>query len=451
MVPSIKFHPDISGDIIPCPEFSYTSTERTSRKRPGWSARTASETQKNSGFADMHQKQKIFITNPPISPDQFFDIVHQMSSETQRFYSLIAAEEIRLFDHLDTPRTIQELQQIYPHHEMIAPLLKVLVESNFIQEAEEIYQNTPVTSTYFSSASPYYQGAYLEKIKNRINDLWVHLPEVIRDGPITYDKKEFFCDMCIPPMAENAMTGRLQYVTRSIIALPEFLSTTRMLDLGGGHGLYAIALASLKHDLNCVVFDLPEVIDTTCDYIIAHNMDEQVKVLPGNFFSDDFGSGYDIILSSSNPSGKSPAMMKKIHESLRPGGIFVNIQSGDADIRDNPLFQLESRMWVLEGEPEWKSHRGKKELFLSQSYVKTLQECGFDIKQVETIPDGYIEDYSVTMLICKKKEGSLKNPSIRISVFSSDRGEQRISLNLDQNPGWLRTLVLLHAPPCQEI
>lgn len=224
-----------------------------------------------------------------------------------------------------------------------------------------------------------------------------------------------------------------------------------MLDLGGGHGLYAIAMASMNPDLNCVVFDLPEVIDTTCNYIISHNMDEQVKVLPGNFFSDDIGSGYDIILSSSNPSGKDMAMIKKIHESLNPGGIFINIQSGDSTIADNSLCQLESRMWALKGEPEWKSHRGKQQPFLSEMYLNSLQDCGFTIKQVETIPDGCKEDYSVTMIICKKSEIPKKDHGITISIVSPNRGDQTITFDFDQiEQDWLKTLLLFRISSCSE-
>jgi hypothetical protein len=233
-------------------------------------------------------------------------------------------------------------------------------------------------------------------------------------------------------MAENAMTGRLQHTIRSIVSLPEFLHAHRMLDLGGGHGLYAIALASLKKDLNCIVFDLPEVIDVTCDYIIAHDMDDQVKVLSGDFFTDNFGSGYDIILSSSNPSGKNEQMIQKIYDALNPGGLFINIQSGDTEISDNPLSLLESRMWVLEGEPEWKSHRGKMTSFLSHGYTESLHKAGFEICQVDTIHDGYFEDYSVTMLICKKNVSSEPCRKIQLSFIQVNGETKTITVDLSQ-------------------
>ncbi len=392
-------------------------------------------------------RQRVFITNPPTEPDLLFTTVNRMAAETQQFYSLIAALNIRLFDHLDEPVSLDDLRQIVPHYEMIPPLLRILVDCGFISDNQGLFQNTPVASTYFTSHSPYFQGAYLEKMRKKISELWVNLPDVIRNGPVVYNKKEFFCDMCLPPMAENAMTGRLQHVVRSIVAMPEFLSAHRMLDLGGGHGLYSIALASLKQDLTSIVFDLPEVTDTTCDYIIAHDMDEQVKVFPGNFFTDELGTGYDIILSSSNPSGKKTGMISKIYNALAPGGIFVNIQSSDTDVVDNPFTQLERSMWAIEGEPEWKSNGVKKQPFLSDTYVHTLHECGFEIKQVEQIPDLCRDEFMVTMIICKKKEELIPAPSLRISLLSRKEREQTITLTVDtKDPDWVKTLSLMKIP-----
>ncbi len=395
-------------------------------------------------------RQRIFITNPPAEPDHLFATINHMAAEAQQFYSLIAALNIKLFDHLDEPVSLDDLCLIIPHNEMISPLLRILVDCGFISEVEGLYQNTPATSTYFTTHSPYFQGAYLEKIRKKISELWVHLPDVIRNGPVVYDKKEFFCDMCLPPMAENAMTGRLQHVVRSIVAMPEFLSAHKMLDLGGGHGLYSIALASLKPDLVSIVFDLPEVTDTTCDYIIAHDMDEQVKVFPGDFFTDDLGTGYDLILSSSNPSGKKAAMISKIYNALAPGGIFVNIQSSGTDFVDDPVSQLERKMWAVDGEPEWKSHKGKQP-FLSDTYVHALRECGFDIKQVEQIPDLCKDDFMMTMIICKKKEQMRPAPHLRISLLSGKDPEQTVTFTVDtQNPDWMKTLSLMDLSPKAE-
>ena len=77
-----------------------------------------------------------------------------------------------------------------------------------------------------------------------------------------------------------------------------------MLDLGGGHGLYAIALARSEPGMQCVVFDLPQVGESCRISLAKYGVENQVSIRAGDFFRDDFGRGYDLILSSSNPSGK---------------------------------------------------------------------------------------------------------------------------------------------------
>ena len=68
-------------------------------------------------------------------------------------------------------------------------------------------------------------------------------------------------------MAQNTICGRLQEVVRKVTSLPSFFKMKKMIDLGGGHGLYAIALACHDPDLNATVFDLPGVIPLAEEYI----------------------------------------------------------------------------------------------------------------------------------------------------------------------------------------
>ena len=67
-------------------------------------------------------------------------------------------------------------------------------------------------------------------------------------------------------MAENALSGRLQAVIRVIINLPGFDRARRVLDLGGGHGLYAIALGMQNPGIEAWVFDLPDVVPLAGSY-----------------------------------------------------------------------------------------------------------------------------------------------------------------------------------------
>ena len=46
-----------------------------------------------------------------------------------------------------------------------------------------------------------------------------------------------------------------------ISELPEFKEARKLLDLGGGHGLYAITFTKSNPNLGAYVFDFPDVVE----------------------------------------------------------------------------------------------------------------------------------------------------------------------------------------------
>lgn len=94
------------------------------------------------------------------------------------------------------------------------------------------------------------------------------------------------------------MRGDLQRSVSAIASLSQFKNAKKLLDLGGGHGLYAIAFAQLNPNLDVSIFDLPHVAEITRDFIKRYRMKDRIKVIAGDFTKDDIGNGYDIIFAS---------------------------------------------------------------------------------------------------------------------------------------------------------
>lgn len=94
----------------------------------------------------------------------------------------------------------------------------------------------------------------------------------------------------------------------------------RILDLGGGHGRYGRELAELGHHVT--LFDLPVCIDFARD---LH--DDALDYITGDFFDDDLGGPYDVVLASNIVHGLSPDRCRELTQRasrvLAPGGILV--------------------------------------------------------------------------------------------------------------------------------
>lgn len=94
----------------------------------------------------------------------------------------------------------------------------------------------------------------------------------------------------------------------------------RVLDLGGGHGRYAVELAACGHDVT--LFDLPVSVK------VARQMHgDALDYIAGDFFRDDLGGPYDLVFASNIvhglSAGQNAQLVSRIAESLAPSGQVV--------------------------------------------------------------------------------------------------------------------------------
>jgi SAM-dependent methyltransferase len=110
------------------------------------------------------------------------------------------------------------------------------------------------------------------------------------------------------------------------LALPEN-RPLRVLDVGGGHGGYSLALAQKYPLLTATVFELPRVAPVALEIIAQVGLSERVTVQEGDFQKDGLGSGYDVALVfgvlNGEPPGGRPALIRKVFDALNPGGLIV--------------------------------------------------------------------------------------------------------------------------------
>lgn len=301
----------------------------------------------------------------------------------RRFQAMITACNLGIFTACIEPTTACELSESLGTHPDLTELLAdVLVAEKLLVKSDGQYSLTSFSKTFLISESPVSQLNAI-RFQSHLAGLWTQLVEIMRSGPRMYPTEEWFCDLVIPSMAENCRCGLLQKVTKVVTAQPEFSSARTLLDLGGGHGLYAIAFCQYNPNLSATVFDLPQVTMATCKTIAQYCAD-RVTTKSGNFFTDSIGSGYDIIFSSSNPGGKSPALIKKIADALNEGGLYINKQGKDESL-DNPLLNLEWNLWTVSD-----MHKERRQYSFSYSvpfaeYNRLLADYGFVVREVVPI------------------------------------------------------------------
>jgi len=331
---------------------------------------------------------------PGTLPLAFFDTA---LAGLRHYYAVTTALDLGLFELLREPKTGSECADALGcRNDLVTLLCESLVSTGLLEKDGEQFHTSAIGQLYLISSSPFCQKHAIA-FQRRLAGLWTQLPIILKEGPVTYDRAGMFRDVIIPSMAENCRCGLLQQVTGHIAALPEFSRAKRLLDLGGGHGLYSIAFCQKNSGLSATVFDLPPVTEATRDFI-AHYHAHRVHILPGDFFTDPIGSGYDIIFSSSNPGGKVPSLIPKIAAALNNGGLFINKQTID-EAPEDPFMSLEWNLWTFAGiQKQAKRYVFSNSVTLAE-YNRELADHGFVVRDLIPI------DAQSAMTIAQKNSG----------------------------------------------
>jgi SAM-dependent methyltransferase len=101
-----------------------------------------------------------------------------------------------------------------------------------------------------------------------------------------------------------------------------------LLDIGGGHGYYSVALCKRHADLHAVVLDLPEAVAAAAPLLAREGLGDRVRHQTGDALTADLGTdAYDVILIANLlhhfVAEQCTALVERAARALRPGGILV--------------------------------------------------------------------------------------------------------------------------------
>lgn len=155
-------------------------------------------------------------------------------------------------------------------------------------------------------------------------DWWARLEDVLRGGePV---------EIHDPPPGDPAwrryITGQYELAR---LSAPEVARAVRVpagarsvLDLAGGHGLFAAELCRRHDGMEATVLDLPGSAAVGRELMAAEGMAERVSHVEGDLATADLGGPHDVVLAFnivhhlSEPEVR--ALLGRIHAAMRPGG-----------------------------------------------------------------------------------------------------------------------------------
>lgn len=104
-----------------------------------------------------------------------------------------------------------------------------------------------------------------------------------------------------------------------------------LLDIGGSHGFYSVALCRRHPGLRAVVLDLPEAVEQAAPLLCREGMGDRVVHRAGDALAEDLGEErWDMVLLSQlvhhfdEPANRG--LVRRIARALRPGGVLVILE-----------------------------------------------------------------------------------------------------------------------------
>ena len=260
--------------------------------------------------------------------------------------ALAAALELGIFEVLATPHTPAQLAATLSLHAPHTALLLELLWSMQVLERDaadaaaqadaQRYRCAATTLQYFCRDSDAFCGdAWLYRL-HALRHFATQLSSLVREGgkaaPYSAANGVNWAAAAQQQIGQEqrAVTMRAALsVMQRVAPFAAGSTPLRLLDLGGGPGWVAIALAQAHAGLHGCVFDWPETVAVAAANIAHAQLADRLETLGGDLDSDDIGGEYDLIWCSSvlHFVPDAAAALRKIHAALKPGGVFVCVQA----------------------------------------------------------------------------------------------------------------------------
>jgi SAM-dependent methyltransferase len=269
------------------------------------------------------------------------DAIRELAVSFQKSRILLSGFELDIFTNVDESGTTnkQIATNLHLDEHACERLLNALVSLGFLTKQNHLYFNTRDSYTFLSKKSSNYLGGLMHT--NHLWNTWSNLTQVVKTGNSTFSSEinERGEEWLFPFI--NAMHDRAKKQAPQQLAKIDLLEIKSILDIGGGSGAYSMEFISKKPEIEATVFDLPNVIPITKEFIEKEGYSDKVKTYAGDYTADDLPKGFDLVFLSaiihSNSLSINQELINKCFYSLNNNGKIVIqdwIMNGD---RTQPL------------------------------------------------------------------------------------------------------------------
>lgn len=302
---------------------------------------------------ELNRTDVVDLHPPPIDPTAIFELFRG-SYGTELLTAAVA--HFDMFTKLSSsPKTFDALRaELNLAPRPMNVLVTALRAMRLLRQDEEgRLQLTPLSRQHLPAGSSYDVGGYIglaassPGVVEMVERLRSNTP---RGLDLNEDGTAFIYQAGVPSAMEQtalarhftlSLAGRAKNVAPALAQQVDLGDARLLLDVGGGSGIYSIAMLKRYSQLRAIVIDRPEVLRVADEYRRRYNVAERLELREGDMFGDPLPTGADVVLLSNVLHDWDVAecrqLIDRAYAALKPGGqilihdVFLN------DDLDGPL------------------------------------------------------------------------------------------------------------------
>lgn len=253
--------------------------------------------------------------------------IHKIAMAFQQSRVLLTAVELGLFKAIgDKSLTSENIaSKLGTGNRATDRLLNALCAIGFVLKKKNLFSNTPAAAKFLIEGKRGYMAGLMHT--SGLWKTWSTLTDAVKKGskavPDTIKKRS-------PEWFEAfiaAMHHRASATAPVVVSKFDLKKVSKMIDIGGGSGAYAMTFVRTNKNITATVFDLPNVIPLAKSYVAEAGLLDRFKFVKGDYNKDEFGKDFDLVFFSAiihiNSPEKNQSLMDKAARALKPDGQVV--------------------------------------------------------------------------------------------------------------------------------